>query len=87
MTENKILQAKMVECELEDATIGEYLVNMLVSLWEEGETFSGKRPLGDSGWQYRVRESIRQSGLVAPECGESDIDELVIDAIYSLIED
>ena len=31
-------------------TIREYLRELLLTLWREGEGFSGKRPFGDSGW-------------------------------------
>lgn len=33
-------------------TIRAYLGKLLSTLWDEGESFSGKRPFGDSGWEY-----------------------------------
>jgi len=34
------------------ATVRGYLVKLLETLWREGEGFSGKRPFGNSGWEW-----------------------------------
>lgn len=39
-------------------TIGEYFVALLVQLWDQGEGFSGKRPFGDSGWEWELHDAI-----------------------------
>ena len=39
-------------------TIREFLRELLLALWEEGEGFSGKRPFGNSGWKYQVYASL-----------------------------
>lgn len=44
-------------CKFEDVSaksIREYMKTLLITLWEEGEGFSGKRPFGNSGWEYDV---------------------------------
>lgn len=57
--------------EIEGATtIREYLCNLLLTLWEEGEGFSGKRPFGNSGWDYDLLEPLLKAGLI-----EGSIDE------------
>jgi hypothetical protein len=38
---------------------------MLTKLWAEGEGFSGKRPFGNSGWEYDVYRFLVASGAVA----------------------
>ena len=38
-------------------TIGEYFEKLLLTLWDEQEDFSGKRPFGNSGWEYDVYAS------------------------------
>lgn len=48
----------------EDVTIGEWLAAMLTALWEEGEGFSGKRPLGNSGWEYDALPVLIENGVV-----------------------
>jgi hypothetical protein len=46
-------------------TIRAYLVELLAALWNQGEQFSGKRPLGNSGWRYDLYEALGQAGLIA----------------------
>jgi hypothetical protein len=33
-------------------SIHDYLIELLKTLWEEQDEFSGKRPFGNSGWDY-----------------------------------
>lgn len=35
-------------------TLREYFVELLRTLWREDDQFSGKRPFGNSGWQWDV---------------------------------
>lgn len=38
-------------CDLDERlTIKEYFIRLMLQLWEEEESFSGKRPFGNSGW-------------------------------------
>lgn len=37
-----------------DVTIIDYLKELLATLWNEEDNFSGKRPFGNSGWQYDI---------------------------------
>lgn len=48
----------------EEVTIREWLAAMLTALWEEGEGFSGKRPLGNSGWEYDALPVLIKNGIV-----------------------
>ena len=45
-------------------TLAQYLRTLLETLWREGEEFSGKRPYGNSGWQYDVYKALIKAGLV-----------------------
>lgn len=45
-------------------TIREYLHQLLVTLWVEGESFSGKRPFGNSGWDYDLYKPLVAHGIV-----------------------
>lgn len=45
-------------------TVREYLAKLLAKVIEEGECFSGKRPFGNSGWQYELHFPLVQAGLV-----------------------
>jgi hypothetical protein len=68
-----------------------YLRDQLVALWREGECFSGKRPLGNSGWEFDVYRDLIKSGHIEGKLDEDGyVDELdtrqAEDFIISLIE-
>ena len=78
-------------------TVREYLVALLAALWAEGEGFSGKRPFGNSGWEYEVYAALAEQGLIEgvvfdgdgyvedfPDEARREADRLVFDAIQSL---
>lgn len=47
-----------------EITIKEYLILLLRTLWREGEGFSGKRPFGNSGWDYDLYIALIKAGYV-----------------------
>jgi len=53
-----------IECEGGLSTIREYLYDLLLKLWEEGEGFSGKRPFGNSGWEFGICIALAKAGIV-----------------------
>jgi hypothetical protein len=52
------------------STIGEYLKALLMQVWTEQEGFSGKRPFGNSGWQYDMLVPLVKAGLIQGEFDE-----------------
>lgn len=54
----------------ETMTIKEYFKKLLITLWLDGECFDGKRPFGNSGWDYQI-----YSALIANEIIEGSFDE------------
>ncbi|MBP7253938.1 MAG: hypothetical protein KBA75_10705 [Alphaproteobacteria bacterium] len=48
----------------DDITVRDYLRTLLITLWEEKESFSGKRPFGNSGWEYEVLIPLAKAGFV-----------------------
>jgi len=48
----------------DELNIKEYLKALLRRLWDEGENFSGKRPFGDSGWEYDLYATLIRAGAV-----------------------
>lgn len=50
---------------LGETTVRGYLKALLLQLWEQGESFSGKRPFGDSGWHSELTNALMDSGLYA----------------------
>jgi len=47
----------------------EFLAGCLKELWKEGECFSGKRPICDSGWEYIAGEAL---AILEPKIGYYD---------------
>lgn len=45
-------------------TIKKYFQKLLETLWDQGESFSGKRPFGDSGWQYDLYSPLVKHKVV-----------------------
>lgn len=57
MIDTKVAAALAAEVSFDDGSTGtlrDYLKKLLVTLWIEEESFSGKRPFGNSGWQTGV---------------------------------
>lgn len=65
MTPEETLNLKMIQPNDAGAeTIRDYLKALLTDLWRETEGFSGKRPFGNSGWEYEVYNSLVEAGAV-----------------------
>lgn len=62
---------KKSEHLLDGLTGREYLEELLMTLWEEKERFSGKRPFGNSAWDYDVAASLIET---FPDLGQLDAD-------------
>lgn len=75
MSGAEILALPLGENDAEAKTIGEYLGKLLATLWEEEESFSGKRPFGNSGWQSCVEFALVRAGVVRGTIIEEDGDE------------
>ena len=50
----EILKLPMGKNDADAKTIGEYLIKLSQECWFENEGFSGKRPFGNSGWDYEI---------------------------------
>lgn len=81
MTEQEILNLKFYCNDLNrEVTIGEYFKELLQALWIEEESFSGKRPFGNSGWQSEVEQVLYEQANIE----ESNLTETVIKLIWDL---
>ena len=88
-----ILDIEMQDNDADAKTIREYLKALLSKLWEEGEAFSGKRPFGNSYWEYplyttlvkadRVEGSLDEEGYL-DTCDYKSANELIFKAIEEL---
>lgn len=92
MEKIETLEIPMNENEAGAKTIGEYLKMLLLKLWEEGESFSGKRPFGNSDWEYDLYYALARAGAVMADV-DKDGDVLSYDMakanalIFQAIED
>lgn len=50
--------------DAEAATIRDYLIKLLMKVWEEGECFDGKRPFGNSSWDYDLYGALARAGMI-----------------------
>ncbi|AOJ09634.1 hypothetical protein [Burkholderia mayonis] len=50
-----------------EVSIREYLGELLTTLWNEGEGFSGKRPFGNSGWYLDLYCALVAAGQLDGE--------------------
>ena len=67
-------------------TIREYFKTILKTLFREGERFSGKRPFGNSGWEWDLAKPLIKAGIISGKLDEDGyIEEFDEDAYYQLI--
>ena len=52
-------------------TVRQYLCELLLTLWKEGESFDGKRPFGNSSWEFDVYRPLIAAKMAT---GELDAD-------------
>lgn len=72
----EVFDCPMQENDSGATTVKGYLKALLLLLWEEGEGFSGKRPFGNSCWEYDLYRALVLGGLV-----EGKVDPLYSDII------
>ncbi len=65
MNKREILKLKIESFDHPDeTTIGDYFRLLLTELWREGECFNGKRPFGNSGWEWDLYKPLVKAGVV-----------------------
>lgn len=47
-----------------DISVRDFLKGMLIELWREGEGFSGKRPFGNSCWEFPLIYALVEAGAI-----------------------
>ena len=61
-------------CHGDPKTIGEFMQQSLLNLFREGESFSGKRPCGNSGWEFQLHETLVKAGYVSGTYSSTEYD-------------
>ena len=87
MTNQELLNLKVESSDHDDdLTIKGYFKLLLTELWREAECFSGKRPFGNSGWEYDLYKPLIKAGAVKGELDEDGyIDECDNEAADKLV--
>lgn len=67
---HRVLDVPMNDDDSGAATIREYLVALARVMWEHGEGVSGKRPFGNSGWDWDVYTALTKAGLITGQLDE-----------------
>jgi hypothetical protein len=63
-TGQAILNLPMEDNDSGSSTVRGYLLALLHNVWSEGEGFSGKRPFGNSSWEYDLFKPLVQAGFL-----------------------
>jgi hypothetical protein len=69
-TPQQLLDLPLPDNDSGASTVRGYLVALLSTLWREEDRFSGKRPFGNSGWQYDLYKPMILAGLVDGQIDE-----------------
>lgn len=64
------LNAKFEAMDIGNVSAREYLKCLLKTLLAKGESFSGKRPWGNSGWEHELATPMIQSGMIVGDVDE-----------------
>lgn len=92
-TPQQILDLPLPPNDASAATVRDYLIELLATLWREADLFSGKRPFGYSGWPYEVYPALVTAGYITgrldedghvEDCDIVTADRLIDAAIRSL---
>lgn len=62
-----VLDLTVGDNDADAETIRDYLIKLLSAVWREGEGFSGKRPFGNSSWEYELYRPLVRAGLIEGE--------------------
>jgi hypothetical protein len=66
----QVLDLPLPENDSGASTVRGYLGALLAGLWREEAGFSGKRPFGNSSWQYDIYVPMIHAGMVAGQLDE-----------------
>lgn len=81
-----VLDLPMGANDAKAATVRDYMKALLRRLLKEGEGFSGKRPFGNSGWEYELYIPLVKAGLVSGKLdADGCVDEIDVKAADALL--
>ena len=65
ITPQQVLDLQLGDNDSGEATVRGYLLRLLRAVWSEGEEFDGKRPFGNSSWDYELKIPMVKAGLIS----------------------
>lgn len=92
-TARRVLDLPLPTNDAGAATVRDYLIGLLALVWEHEQGFNGKRPFGNSGWQYDIYVPLVRAGILPGTFNEYDelnafdhreADKLILAAIAEL---
>ena len=85
-TIQRLLGLRLDDNDAGAATVREYLTRLLAKVWREGAGFSGKRPFGNSGWEYDLYVPMVEADFITGKLDEDGyVEELDDDSAEELI--
>lgn len=67
-------------------TVRQYFVKIAQMVWTEGESFSGKCPFGNSGWDSDIAWALVNAGIVKGTIDEDGyLEDCEYDKVYDLV--
>jgi hypothetical protein len=69
----RVLDLRMEANDAGAGTVRAYLTVLLSAVWRERDEFDGKRPFGNSSWEYELYQPLAEAGLIAAERDEDGI--------------
>lgn len=85
-TSAALLDTPMGSNGADAATIRDYLIKLLADVWEYGESFDGRRPFGNSGWEWELYGALIKAGhLTGRFDRDGDLEDVDVEAGDELI--
>jgi hypothetical protein len=71
-TARSVLDLPLPDNDAGAGTVRDYLIELLSLVWEHEQSFNGKRPFGNSGWQYDIYVPLVRAGILPGNLDEYD---------------
>jgi hypothetical protein len=81
--QHPILDLPMQENDANAKTVRDYMKALLTQVITQKEGFSGKRPFGNSAWEYDMHEALFRSKLVEWD-DDQTAEKMIIEAIKEM---
>ena len=78
---SNILDKRFEDFDLGNVSIREYFYKLTSTLWEENESFNGKRPFGNSGWGSSLIDFLIEEDLIDEWATGYQINQYIINNI------